>query len=377
MKLSHSKLSLLLSCPMSYYLSYEQQIMKKDIKAALWIGSAVHWGIEHDTEDLTEYFNDNGREKNRDNYSREQLLAEAMVHGYRKHKDELYEKILTDIDGNKLTLVDEQHELFVNASLPSAFTSEAHTFVGIIDLLLLTDKGWVIIDYKTSSYEPDWNGYLDQIYRYIFLLRDAFPEVPVYKIGIINIRKTNIRQKKTENNEEFLNRLRFEYDVNDENYVNYHEFNADELDEDKIKNYIYNLSKMSDCAQTIVDNKLWYINYSAANGQYGKSDYWDIFYHTPNAELLYSITDKIYDIDEAKFVTKRDCVDIDMKVCDYSNVLNKYTLYKNIINEHKFDPKSEEAYNYMHDNYIVNDELLLKYCATYYAELLEATDSES
>ena len=76
---------------------------------------------------------------------------------------------------------------------------EKHKFVGIVDLLLLTNKGFVLIDYKTSTYEPQWDNYLDQIYRYIFLLRSEYPDIPVVKIGIVNIRKTSIRQKKTEN----------------------------------------------------------------------------------------------------------------------------------------------------------------------------------
>ena len=76
MKLSHSKLSTILSCPMSYYLSYEQGIALKDVKPALSIGSAVHYGIEHNTDDLTEYYNKSAGFKSRDNFTRDQLIAE-------------------------------------------------------------------------------------------------------------------------------------------------------------------------------------------------------------------------------------------------------------------------------------------------------------
>ena len=56
MKLSHSKMNTILCCPMTYYLTYEQGIQAKVEKPALAIGSAVHWGIEHDTNDLSEYY---------------------------------------------------------------------------------------------------------------------------------------------------------------------------------------------------------------------------------------------------------------------------------------------------------------------------------
>jgi hypothetical protein len=41
---------------MTYYLKYKVGINLKVKKPALAIGSAVHWGIEHNTDDLTEYW---------------------------------------------------------------------------------------------------------------------------------------------------------------------------------------------------------------------------------------------------------------------------------------------------------------------------------
>ena len=58
MKLSHSKLGVILNCPMTYHLKYEEGISLKVTKSALAIGSAVHWGIEHNSEDLSEYYGD-------------------------------------------------------------------------------------------------------------------------------------------------------------------------------------------------------------------------------------------------------------------------------------------------------------------------------
>ena len=114
MKLSHSKLSTILSCPMTYYLSYVQGISKKEEKSALAVGSAVHWGIEHNTEDLTEYFG-----SDMSAYTRDQLLAEAMVHGYLKHKDELFNEMLSDPEtGERLELKEEHPDIKLIAAVP-------------------------------------------------------------------------------------------------------------------------------------------------------------------------------------------------------------------------------------------------------------------
>ena len=337
MKISHSKLSTILNCPASYFLSYIQGISLKTPKPALEIGSAVHWGIEHNTNDLSEYFKEKGTFRQKENYNKEQVLPEAMVFGYLKHKDELFEKILTDTKTHKkLELLEETHELFLTAKIKSNLPNvDYHEFVGIIDLLLLTNKGFIIIDYKTSSIEPDWEQYLDQIYRYIMLLKNAFPDIPVYKIGIINIRKKRLQQKKTENEIQFLNRLKFEYEVNDENLVNYHEYLQEDLDKNLIDNYINNVTKMCDFAHNIDENKLFYINFSNAINVYGKSDFYDIFYKTPDAHVLYQIKDYIWNEEENEFMDIRDCTPLDMKVLDRNNCLNKYSIFKEEYLSHK------------------------------------------
>lgn len=381
MRLSHSKLTTLLSCPMTYYLSYVEGISKKETKSALAIGSAVHWGIEHNTEDLSEYYKEEGTFKQGDNYTRDQILAEAMVHGYLKHKDALFKQLLTDPKTKEqVTLVDETHELFLSGKLPSKLHVLPHEFVGIIDLLLLTDKGFILIDYKTSSMVPDWDNYLDQIYRYIMLLNSTFPDVPVYKIGIINIRKTGIRQKKNETDFEFTQRLRFEYELNDENYINYHEYLPEELNQDHIKDYISNLSKMADAGETIVNNKMWFINYSAANGTYGKSDLWDIFYKTPDAYLLYKIKDPIWNDELNSTQDYRDCRPLDMMVIDKQDVMNHISKFEqelsyfvdvNDINAKlqrgelkSLDDIRDTFFNHLNKYFICDNELLEQYWKT-------------
>lgn len=375
MKLSHSKLKMILECPMSYYLKHIQGIQLKVKKSALSVGSQVHWCIENNTEDLTPYFEENGTFKQRDKFTRDELLSEAMAHGYFKHKEELFDKMLTDNStGEKLELLDETHELFLSTKLKSFKENTEHEFIGIIDLLLLTNKGFILVDYKTSSQVPNWDNYLDQLYRYIFELKSNFPDIPIFKIAIINLRKTNIRQKKNENESEFLNRLKFEYDINDEEYINYHEFLPDTLDEKLIDNYIENLSRMADMADTIDKEKLFYINFGAANGQYGKSDYWDIFYGTPDAEMLYEISDHIYDEEDNTFKDKRDCIALDMKVIKHSNVLNKYSIFKEKLLETSASSK-EEFFNELAENYLVDRNLLDIYWQTYIKEQKEVKNA--
>lgn len=377
MKLSHSKLSLILSCPMSYYLTHEAKIWKKQEKTALWLGSAVHWGCEHNTEDLSEYFKQQGNFKQGDNYTNEQMLAEAMVHGYLKHKDEIFEKMLTDPEtGEKLEMLEETHEIFLTGKLKSMLTDNVHEFVGIVDLLILTNKGFILADYKTSTYEPDWDGYLDQLYRYIFELRTNFPDVPIIKIGIINIRKTAIRQKKGETEFEFNQRRRFEYDLNDEKLINYHEFLPSDLNAKHIDDYIANLGMMADTAQTIRDKRLFFINYGAAKGQYGKSDFWDIFYRTKDAHVIYATNDRVWSDEEDKFVDCRDCTPVDMRVVDYAQfdpdssdnkLLRQYSKFKQLLLSTDALSK-DDFFDSIHQRYITDEELLELYWKTFVKE---------
>ena len=370
MKLSHSKLNCILNCPMEYYLRYVEGISAKDKATALTIGSAVHWGIEHNTEDLDEYAKLFGTFKQDVGYSKEQLLAESMVHGYMKHKDEIFDKILT-YNGKKLKLLSEEHEVFMTGYLKSYKFDKPHEFIGIIDLLLKTDEGYVIIDYKTSSMIPNWDDYLEQLYRYIFLLKETHPETPLIKIGIINLRKSGIRQKRTETEIEFLNRLKLEYDINDEELINYHEFDPKNIDVHLLDNYIKNLSKMADAAQSIVDGGQFYINFGSAKNQYGKSEFYDIFFETPGAEVLYKIQDKIWNEDENKFNDVRDCVGLDMKVINNANILNKFSKFKNEIKGAGSKMTEEEFIKYLHKKYMCDDSLIDSYFDTMLHELDE------
>ena len=335
MKLSHSKLQLLLKDPMSYHLKYDLGISQIETKAALRLGSAVHWGLEHSTDCLDEYY------QNTDNYTDEQGLAEAMVSAYLKNKDEIFDMILSTLDENgaskKLKLLKEEHEIFINGALPSyRDPKHIHEFIGIADLLLETDEGLVLIDYKTSSTEPSWDGYLEQIYRYIFMLKTMFPDKPVVKIGIINLRKTRIRQKTRETTEAFYQRMKDEYINSPWDYLYVHMYKPEDLNQDLLDEYVANLSKMADAAELIEKNHAYYINFGCQQ-DYGKSEYYDIFYKTPGAFCLYNITDTILD-DKNCIITERNggrrpCTELDIAGIDDPHVISKYSKFRNIAME--------------------------------------------
>lgn len=362
MNLSHSKMQLLLKDPMSYHLKYDLGISTIATKPALSIGSAVHWGLEHNTSNLDEYYN------TPDNYTDEQGLAEAMVAAYLKNKDEIFDLILTKKDGTKLMLSDEIHELFINSELKSNIhPNKSHLFIGIADLLLETNEGLILIDYKTSSKEPDWNGYLEQIYRYIFMLRNVYPDKPVVKIGIINIRKSGIRQKANESKDSYYHRLKEEYSTNSSKYVYVHMFKPEELNQELMNAYIENLSRMADTAEMIVKNKMYYINFGAQN-DYGKAEYYDIFYKTPGAYMLYNISDTILDdsgvIKTEKEGGRRLCNELDIEHIDDERLINKYDKFKSKVIEivDKFNTFDEETiFSELNKNYIIDKSLLQDY----------------
>lgn len=320
MRFSHTKLQTLLNNPVEYFLKYEKGIEPIDKKPALALGSAVHWGLEHETDDLSEYYRGQGDFWTRDNYTRDQALAEAMVAAYLKLKPGIYDAIMGDAKVEA-----EEHEISIEAPLRSYMFLEEHTFNGIIDLLFLTDKGFVVIDYKTSSVPPDWDKYLDQLYRYVYMLKTLFPEVPIYRMGIVCLRKSAIRQRKDESPESLIDRLKAEYTNHAEEYITYNVFEESMLDEKRIDAYIRNLSHTCDCAQMIVENGMYYCNYSNLESVYGKSDYWDFVYKTEGSYVRYSIKDKGLD-DAGNVIDRRTCVDIDFMVLDEKDavILNTY-----------------------------------------------------
>lgn len=365
MRLSHSKLTCLLNNPMEYFLSYVLGLEPKIKKEAFDIGSAVHWGIEHSKEDVSSQLKEIGIDT--------KLLANAMVHGYFYYKDKIFNELLKNDETEENEIISEVHELNIVAPLKSYIFDKPHEFVGIIDLLLYTNKGFIIIDYKTSSTVPDWNNYLDQLYRYIFLLKNEFPDVPVYKIGIINLRKIKLKRIKNENDDSYFNRLKKEYEINDNNLINWHVFPGGSLNDTLVNNYIDNLSHMADTAAVIDLNKLWYINFDKIN-DYGGSPFKEIYLKTPDSYVLYNIRDKVYDKLLNKIVKCRSCKQIDIDSIYNNNVLNNYEQFKAqaiALFSVNNNVDKDDIFKYIKKNYKVDDDLLNQYWDTLEYEVAE------
>ena len=298
-----------------------------------------------------------------------------MVSAYLAKKDIIFNQILTDYDGmSKLELQDEFHELDILAILPSYKFKTPHEFHGIIDLLLLTNKGWIIIDYKTSSLAPDFDKYLDQVLRYCWMLKKNFPDIPVYKIGIINVRKIKLRQKEKENDENFVMRITREYTINDNDLVVYHQFDPSDFEENKMNLYIENLSRMADFAQTIEDNGLWFINYGNAVSVYGKSEFWDLFYKTQNCFYLYKIKDPMFNPEFNEITEYRDCNQLDMDCLTIPNLMNHFTDFERFVFEElpeNIEFIASEVYNELTKHYTIDPGLF----ETYWTELLRKIEA--
>lgn len=357
MKLSHSKLKCILSNPAEYFLKYKVEILPKEKKKSLDIGSATHYGIENNTYNLNDYYNKKEHDEIEDN----QIMAEALVYGYLYHKDNLFKELLIDENGEILNIEEEIHELTLETSL-----NQNDTFVGIIDLLLLTKRGFIIVDYKTSSKSPIWENYLDQLYRYIHLLKFNFKDVPIFKIAIINLRKKNMKRLKNENSQSYFNRLKKEYEINDDNLICLHQWTSKDFDDNFMKTYLDNLNKMCSLANLIDLHSTFYINYNSAN-EYGGSPYKSLLYREKDAYVLYEIKDKVYD-DYLKGIKEiRDCKPLDMLVLDYSNILNKYEMFEaQALAFFTIDKtmNKDKLFKHLKKNFKTDDELLESYWLT-------------
>lgn len=366
---SHSRLNKIIENPKEYYLSYKQGISPKEEKTSLYVGSAVHDGLERNSSDLTEWFEEHSTFYEKGVLTTEQVMAETMVEAFLLRKqDFLNEVAYNEETGEVAEFQQEEHELTLTCTVDSKKFDRPHKFLGIIDLLFLTDKGWILCDYKTSSKTPDWDIYKSQLFDYILLLKYNFPEVPLFRIAIINLQKTGIKQKAKESTEEYWQRIRDEY-ANNQDLIKWHIYNMDEFSQEDIKDYAENLTSMIDLAQTIEDEQMYFLNYSATTNMYGKSQFYDIFYHTPDAHFLYKIRDTIFDSETDTVMNSRDCLPIDMLTVEKGEkILNKYSQFKKeadaIFGEEK--PKDKKTlFDSIEEKYITDEALLEEYWINY------------
>lgn len=365
---SHSSLNELLNNPAEYYLDRIAGIKPKQEKTALSMGSAVHWGLEHGTSNLQEYYNEKGNFRQWNNYSDEQCMAECIVEAYLKIKDNIYADILKDEEtGEQLEVIEELHELTLTTHIESTKFKDGHDFLGILDLLFLTNKGFVLVDYKTGSKKVDYDKYKSQLFKYIHALDYNFPDVPLYKLAVIYLGKASIRRKRDENDYSFRRRIKMEYDLNEDNLIESHVYDRSEFDKNQLENYIVNLSQLMDNARMIKENGLYYINYSNIEGMYGPSPYYDIFYKTKDNYALYFIKDTIYDEFDDKLTDYRNCKPIDMMVLDGKKLLNKYNTFKEETEKLVLEGYNtqDKLFNELKKKYCCDDTLLNDYLKTY------------
>lgn len=364
---SHSSSNQILNNPAEYYLDHVMGIKPKVEKTALSLGSAVHWGLENETSDLQGYYNEKGSFAQWNNYSDEQCLAECIVEAYLRKKAEIYDKMLTDAEtGERLTVIEELHELKLTCEIPSKMFPEPHLFLGIIDLLLLTEKGWILVDYKTGSRKIDWDEYKSQLYKYIKEIRANFPEFPIWKVCIIHLTKTGIKRKKGENDWSYRERIKMEYELDEDGLIELHTYESHEFPSEDLEEYTKHLSGLLDLATTIKTNGMWFINYSSINTPYGLSQYADIYYKNDGNYAQYIIRDSVYDEFEDRLVESRDCLPIDMMVLEGKDILNKYCLFKDeVASLKKLGFSAEDKiFGELKKKYLCDDSLLSKYMLT-------------
>ena len=122
---SHSRLNKLFENPAEYFLIYEEGIKPKQEKAALSTGSAVHWLLENNTTNLTEYYKQKGQLLQWNDYSDEQCLAETIAEAYFRKKTDIYKAMLVDPKtGKVLDIISEEHELQLIMEFPSKLFKE-------------------------------------------------------------------------------------------------------------------------------------------------------------------------------------------------------------------------------------------------------------
>lgn len=326
---SHSKINLLLEDLYSYFLNYEYKISPIKQSAALLTGSALHHALEHETSNLNDYFKSNGSFTQSNSYSNEQILAEVMAEQFLKHKQEILKEIL----GNS-RLLDSYKELRLEVSV-----NEHIKFLGIIDLLLITNNGFIVIDYKTVSRTPDYNTYLDQLYRYCYLLKKTFPDTPINKIAIISLRKSSLKRKNNENEDTFRRRIVRDYQENIDNYISYHVFDYEKdyhiFNDEILNNYYSNLTTLINTVDEIQSNvKHIPVNYSKAHNIYGRSQYYDFIYFDENLiKAGYVVRDKYYDEISETVISKRNISDFDLEIIKTKNT---DILKRSIIHYDKF-----------------------------------------
>lgn len=202
-KWSYSRVNTFQHCPRQYryrYVDKLRTIKDQSPDNALYLGTALHVGLEKDVEAAIESYKSNYYQLTNEHYN-EIIKLEVLI------------------PKAKTLIPDGEHEVKI----------EADGYIGYIDLLAYD---W-IIDFKYSN---NRDNYLKspQIHLYKY-----FADRPINRLSYLFIPKIRIRQKKSETIQEFRYRLRNELEYAEPELVDV------EYDESKVKEWLQGVQDAS------------------------------------------------------------------------------------------------------------------------------------
>lgn len=204
--LTFSRIKARKNCPMAEHIRYDLELVPRNKKKSLGLGSAVHLGLETDDVDkAVGYFDgvfpDSQEEANELEVQR--ATVRAMLTGYFNRFGKWGEETIRELS----------FDIPIRNPKTGA-VSRSFRLQGKIDAITIIDgKPW-LVEYKTASQIN--KGYFDrvsldeQITLYMYAYRETFgvkPEGVIYRV----LKKPTIRQTKKESFEQFCNRLEQDY----------------------------------------------------------------------------------------------------------------------------------------------------------------------
>lgn len=204
--LTFSRIKARKNCPMAEHIRYDLELVPRNKKKSLGLGSAVHLGLETDDIDkAVGYFDgvfpDSQEEANELEVQR--ATVRAMLTGYFNRFGKWGEETIRELS----------FDIPIRNPKTGA-VSRSFRLQGKIDAITVIDGKTWLVEYKTASQIN--KGYFErvsldeQITLYMYAYRETFgvkPEGVIYRV----LKKPTIRQAKKESMEQFCNRLEQDY----------------------------------------------------------------------------------------------------------------------------------------------------------------------
>lgn len=204
--LTFSRIKARKNCPMAEHIRYDLELVPRNKKKSLGLGSAIHLGLETDDIDkAVGYFDgvfpDSQEEANELEVQR--ATVRAMLTGYFNRFGKWGEETIRELS----------FDIPIRNPKTGA-VSRSFRLQGKIDAITVIDGKTWLVEYKTASQIN--KGYFErvsldeQITLYMYAYRERFgvkPEGVIYRV----LKKPTIRQTKKESLEQFCNRLEQDY----------------------------------------------------------------------------------------------------------------------------------------------------------------------